>query len=187
MVTQWGTFWVFAGRELWSDARHESVLWDHPGGSPAHRHTHKHTHNSFIDCSIEPGILLGGNGTLRAIAVPSAPRGKFDCFPGRRERPKQCRHTTISSSLSTYPTFLRSRRRTWLGSIAPSVPSLNLANRQSQAACPERPNHSTTFINLNIGLNLDPKNGRTEILMSNRPLESSVKTLLRKWNELHQN
>ena len=30
---------------------------------------------SFIECAIEAGIMLSGNGPLRAIAEPSASRG----------------------------------------------------------------------------------------------------------------
>ena len=107
-----------------------------------------HTHNSFIECSIEAGILLSGYG----IVSPSSPRGEFDSFPGRRERPNECRHTTIMmicSSLSTYPIL----RTSCMRRIAPSDPSLNQPSRQSQAACPERQNSSTTFFNLNISLN----------------------------------
>jgi len=110
------------------------------------------TLNSFIEWSIEAGNLLSGNGALRTIVTPSAPRGEFDGVPGRRERPNQCRHRTIESSLSTYPTLGSGRRRR----IAPSDPSVNQPSRQFQAACPERPNPSRTFINLNIGLNLEP-------------------------------
>ena len=33
------------------------------------------THNSFIECSIEAGIPLCGNGALRTIEAPSAPSG----------------------------------------------------------------------------------------------------------------
>ena len=36
---------------------------------------HTNKHNSFIECSIEAGILLSGNGALRTIEVPSAPSG----------------------------------------------------------------------------------------------------------------
>ena len=102
-------------------------------------------------CSIEAGILLSENGTLRAIVVPSGQRGELDGFPGRRDRPNQYHHTTIGSSLSTHPTPGRSHRRR----IAPSDPSLNQPSRQSQAACPERPNPSTTFINLNVSSTLN--------------------------------
>ena len=62
-----------------------------------------HTHNSFIECSIEAGKLLRGNGALRTIVASSAPRGEFDGFPGRRERPNQCRHKTIVSGLFNIP------------------------------------------------------------------------------------
>ena len=34
-----------------------------------------HTHNSFIECSMEAGILLSGNGALRTIEAPSVPSG----------------------------------------------------------------------------------------------------------------
>ena len=66
----------------------------------------RHTHKSCIECSIGAGSLLSGNGILCAIVAPSAPWGEFDGFPGRRERPSQCRHTTIGSRPSTYPTLV---------------------------------------------------------------------------------
>ena len=56
-------------------------------------------------------------------------------------------------AFSTYPTLRRSRRRR----IAPSVPSLHQPSRQFLAACPERPNSSKTFTNLNNSLNSEPK------------------------------
>ena len=48
-----------------------------------------HTHNSFIECAIQAGKLLSGNGTLRAIDGPSTPLDEFHSFPGRREQPNQ--------------------------------------------------------------------------------------------------
>ena len=91
--------------------------------------------------------------------APSAPswrpphqRGEFDGFPGRREGPNQCRHTRSFQAFSTYPVLRRSRRRR----IAPSDPSLNQPSRQSPAACPEWPNSSRTFTNLNNSLNREP-------------------------------
>ena len=36
---------------------------------------YSHTHNSFIECSIEAGILLGGKVALRTIEALSAPSG----------------------------------------------------------------------------------------------------------------
>ena len=91
--------------------------------------------------------------------APSAPswrplhqRGKFDGFPGRREGPNQCRHTRSFQAFSTYPVLRRSHRRR----IAPSDPSLNQPSRQSPAACPEWPNSSRTFTNLNNSLNSEP-------------------------------
>jgi hypothetical protein len=116
--------------------------------------------------------------------APSAPsrrpprhRDEFDGFSGRRERPNQCRHTTIASGHSTYPTLRRDCRR----KISPSDPSLNQPSRQSLAACPKRPNSSRTFINLNNSLNLERKNDRTTELILHRPLESSIKTLLKNY------
>ena len=91
--------------------------------------------------------------------APSAPswrpphqRGEFDGFPGRREGPNQCRHTRSFQAFSTYPVLRRSHRRR----IAPSDPSLNQPSRQSPAACPEWPNSSRTFTNLNNSLNREP-------------------------------
>ena len=92
--------------------------------------------------------------------APSAPswrpphqRGEFDGFPGRRERPNQCRHTTMVSGLFNIPNPQKTRRR----KIAPSDPSLNQPSRQSLAACPERPNSSRTFTDLNNSLNHESK------------------------------
>ena len=91
--------------------------------------------------------------------APSAPswrpphqRGEFDGFPGRREGPNQCRHTRSFQAFSTHPVLGRSRRRR----IAPSDPSLNQPSRQSPAACPERPNSSRTFTNLNNSIDREP-------------------------------
>ena len=143
-------------RPYYSSAATQHYL---PGSISTQRVSHflqpgvaKSTLNSFIELSIEAGNLLSGNGALCTIVTPSAPRGEFDGFPGRRERPNQCRHATIESSLSTYPTLGRSRRRR----TAPSDPLLNQPSGQFQAACPERPNPRRPFINLNIGLNLEP-------------------------------
>ncbi len=97
---------------------------------------------------------------------PPRHRNEFNGFPGRREWPNQCRHTTIVSGLSTHPTLRRDRKRR----IAPSDPSLNQPSRQHLAACPDRPKFeqklswtSTTASTLN------PKNGRTTELILHRP------------------
>ena len=126
-----------------------------------------------IFCSNVPGFiawrqarrqLASLTGQCRQVyclveMAPSAPswrpphqRGEFDGFPGRREGPNQCRHTRSFQAFSTYPVLRRSRRRR----IAPSDPSLNQPSRQSPAACPEWPNSSRTFTNLNNSLNREP-------------------------------
>ena len=118
-----------------------------------------------IDNGVSPDRQLASlTGQCRQVyclveMAPSAPswrpphqRGEFDGFPGRREGPNQCRHTRSFQAFSTYPVLRRSRRRR----IAPSDPSLNQPSRQSPAACPEWPNSSRTFTNLNNSLNREP-------------------------------
>ena len=105
--------------------------------------------------------------------APSAPswrpphqRGEFDGFPGRREGPNQCRHTRSFQAFSTYPVLRRSRRRR----IAPSDPSLNQPSRQSPAACPEWPNSSRTFTNLNNSLNREPNEWQNKWIDISSPI-----------------
>jgi len=57
------------------------------------------------------------------------------------------------SGLFNIPNPQKTRRR----KIAPSDPSLNQPSRQSLAACPERPNSSRTFTDLNNSLNHESK------------------------------
>ena len=74
--------------------------------------------------------------------------------PGRRERPNQCRHTTMVSGLFNIPNPQKNSQKK---NIAPSDPSLNQPRRQSLAASPKRPNLSRTCTNLNNSLNHESK------------------------------
>ena len=129
--------------------------------SPARLRTRRHGLPTQSRLQQDLALLINNRGGDTALweMAPSAPswrpphqRGEFDGFPGRREGPNQCRHTRSFQAFSTYPVLRRSRRRR----IAPSDPSLNQPSRQSPAACPERPNSSRTFTNLNNSLNREP-------------------------------
>ncbi len=115
---------------------------------------------------------------------PPHQRGEFDGFPGQTNVATQ----RSFQAFSTYPTLRRSRRRRTAPSL--SDPSLNQRRRQSSAACPERPYSSRTFTNLNNSLNceiVNPKNDKTNQLISHRPLESSIKTSLKLMNLIAPN
>jgi hypothetical protein len=87
---------------------------------------------------------------------PPHQRGGFNGFPGRREQPNLCRHTTIVSGLFNI-TNPQKKSQT-------SDPFLNQPTRQSLASCPSRPNSSRKFTNLNNNLIrvLEPKEWRNK-------------------------
>ena len=69
-----------------SGRRAQCQCWRHAGIQCARRGSARchgclsaragtHTHNSFVEGSIEAGLLLSGNGALRTIEAPSAPSG----------------------------------------------------------------------------------------------------------------
>jgi hypothetical protein len=80
-------------------------------------------------------------------------RGEFDGFPGRRERPNQCRHTTIVSGLFNTPNPQKKSQKK--NSTIRSIP--NPAKRIVPSSVSRKPYSSTTFTNLNNSLNREPK------------------------------
>ncbi len=103
-----------------------------------------------------------------APSAPSRPPprhgGEFDGFPGWRERPNQCCHTTIVSGLSTYPTLRRGRRRRMHHQIHPETSQVdNLLQRVPKGQT--RAEYSSTSTTASTG---NPKNDRTTELISHR-------------------